>query len=178
MEEIERAAARVANSTKQCAAVYYRGSGGFLVLLIPCEWESQVTISRLAEVLPSYMVPFRIVTTENVPILRTGKIDRCECLKLVTHSELHDHDRITQGQMQRNSVQDQVKSIWDMVLGEESHGEDRDFFSSGGNSLRAVQLLTAICKKFGVRVPLRSFYSNPTISCLVSLLMPVEECEH
>ena len=177
LEEVERAAARVANSTKQCGAVYHQGSGGVLALVIPREWESQVTTSRLAEFLPSYMIPLKIVTTQNVPRSRTGKIDRCECLKLVAQSELYDHDRISQGQMQRNSVHDQVQNIWDMVLGKKSHGEDRDFFSAGGNSLRAVQLLTAIGKQFGVRVPLRNFYSNPTISCLVSLLMPVEERE-
>lgn len=145
--------------------------------MISREWESQVTTSRLAEFLPSYMIPLKIVTTQNVPRSRTGKIDRSECLKLVAQSELYDHDRISQGQMQRNSVHDQVQNIWDMVLGKKSHGEDRDFFSAGGNSLRAVQLLTAIGKQFGVRVPLRNFYSNPTNSCLVSLLMPVEERE-
>jgi len=47
---------------------------------------------------------------------------------------------------------------------------DEDFFDVGGNSLVAVQLLALLRKQFGVRLPMRRFFANPTVAGIAALV--------
>jgi hypothetical protein len=63
-----------------------------------------------------------------------------------------------------------LAALWETGLGIEGPGVYDGFFELGGQSLRAVKLLTAIKREFGVSIPSRDFFANPTIAWLAETL--------
>lgn len=60
-------------------------------------------------------------------------------------------------------LQQQIADIWSTVLGMDAIGIDEDFFALGGDSLKAVTIVSLVFKKLGVKLPLPAFFHKPTI---------------
>ncbi|MEH0934862.1 type I polyketide synthase [Micromonospora psammae] len=63
-----------------------------------------------------------------------------------------------------------IAAVWRDNLGVDDIGVDDDFFELGGNSLVAVQLIAAMRKAVGVRLPMRSLFERPTVAGLAALV--------
>ncbi|MFG2104547.1 SDR family NAD(P)-dependent oxidoreductase [Micromonospora echinaurantiaca] len=61
-----------------------------------------------------------------------------------------------------------IAGVWRDALGVPEIGVDDDFFALGGNSLVAVQLIAAMRKATGVRLPMRSLFETPTVAGLAA----------
>ncbi|MCG5442013.1 SDR family NAD(P)-dependent oxidoreductase [Micromonospora sp. NIE79] len=61
-----------------------------------------------------------------------------------------------------------IARVWQDRLGVPEVGVDDDFFALGGNSLVAVQLIAAMRKATGVRLPMRSLFETPTVAGLAA----------
>jgi amino acid adenylation domain-containing protein len=63
-----------------------------------------------------------------------------------------------------------IAAIWGEVLGmaPERIAADADFFALGGHSLRATQVLSRIRARLGVALPIRAFFTTPTVAALAS----------
>ncbi|GAB3383461.1 hypothetical protein GCM10027452_35800 [Micromonospora halotolerans] len=61
-----------------------------------------------------------------------------------------------------------IAQVWRDGLGVTDVGVDDDFFALGGNSLVAVQLIAAMRKATGVRLPMRSLFETPTVAGLAA----------
>ena len=59
-----------------------------------------------------------------------------------------------------------MKGIWEEVLKSEGIGLEEDFFEAGGHSLLATQVVIKIRRIFGVTMPIRILFENPTIKSL------------
>ncbi|MEV0325668.1 SDR family NAD(P)-dependent oxidoreductase [Micromonospora echinospora] len=68
----------------------------------------------------------------------------------------------------RTELEAVIAAVWRDNLGVESVGVDDDFFALGGNSLVAVQLIAAMRKATGVRLPMRSLFETPTVAGLAA----------
>jgi acyl carrier protein len=68
----------------------------------------------------------------------------------------------------RTDLEKAVAQVWREALGVEAIGVDDDFFSLGGNSLVAVQLIAALRKAVGVRLPMRILFETPTVAGLAA----------
>jgi amino acid adenylation domain-containing protein len=65
-----------------------------------------------------------------------------------------------------------VAAIWAEVLGVDADAiaPDADFFALGGHSLRATQVLSRIRARLGARLPIRAFFTAPTVAALASAI--------
>ncbi|MFC0506980.1 type I polyketide synthase [Micromonospora costi] len=68
----------------------------------------------------------------------------------------------------RTDLEIAIAQVWRDALGVAEVGVDDDFFSLGGNSLVAVQLIAAMRKATGVRLPMRSLFETPTVAGLAA----------
>ena len=63
-----------------------------------------------------------------------------------------------------------ILNIWKLMTGISEIGLDENFFELGGQSLLALQITTRIKEELNFTVSLKSFYENPTINKLSSII--------
>jgi acyl transferase domain-containing protein/acyl carrier protein len=66
----------------------------------------------------------------------------------------------------RTKLEAELAKVWQDVLGVQRVGAEDDFFTLGGNSLVAVQLIAQVRKVVRVKLPMRSLFETPTLAGL------------
>jgi Condensation domain/AMP-binding enzyme C-terminal domain/Phosphopantetheine attachment site len=116
--------------------------------------------AHLARHLPDYMVPDVFVRLAELPLTANGKIDRAALPDPgADEAGLAEEYVAPQGE-----VETALAEIWEEVLGRRGIGARHDFFTLGGHSLSAIQVLTRVRSRFGVDLPLPGFFESPTIA--------------
>ncbi|MBU0994172.1 MAG: acyltransferase domain-containing protein [Proteobacteria bacterium] len=69
-----------------------------------------------------------------------------------------------------NTTEEALANIWQSFLGYDKIGIHDDFFSLGGDSLKALQLISRIRKAFDRKLSIANFFKYPTIEQLASYL--------
>ncbi|MEU6064801.1 amino acid adenylation domain-containing protein [Streptomyces sp. NPDC047082] len=105
--------------------------------------------------LPEYMVPVHLVPIPKVPLTVNGKIDRAAL-------PAPSREPVTARAAAGTLVEKEVCQVWCEVLGLPSAGVDESFFEIGGNSLSAVRANNRLAQRFGVGLPLRMLFEEPT----------------
>jgi amino acid adenylation domain-containing protein len=133
-----------------------------LCAYILSEQACQLTVSQVRSYaqarLPIYMVPSVYVFLSAFPLDVHGKIDR----KRLPAPEKGESD-IVPYEAPRNETERTLCEIWSQVLELDRVGTQQNFFSSGGHSLLAAQVVARIRSSLGVNLPLRSLFEHPTI---------------
>ncbi|MES2936925.1 MAG: non-ribosomal peptide synthase/polyketide synthase, partial [Pseudomonadota bacterium] len=119
--------------------------------------DAQALRSRCEQVLPHYMVPAHFVVLDALPLTPNGKIDR----KALPAPQL----QLAQSGYTAPSTptEQTLARIWEQVLRLDKVGVQDHFFTLGGHSLMAVQLVSKIGAAFGVELPLRMLFEAPTV---------------
>ncbi|MEV6810776.1 amino acid adenylation domain-containing protein [Micromonospora sp. NPDC051296] len=113
----------------------------------------------LRDRLPKYMVPATIVRLDALPLTGTGKVDR-SALPAVDSTAA----RATAPSAPRTDTEQVIAAVWGQVLGVDAVGADDDFFDLGGESLRAMQVVTRTNKVFGLHLPVRTIFDASTVT--------------
>jgi amino acid adenylation domain-containing protein len=129
-------------------------------------------IQKLAQRLPEYMLPDRILFLDKLPLTSNGKVDR-KALAGARYEVLWNENANIVAP--RNEDEKQLMEIWISVLGNNLIGVKNNFFDVGGHSLKAMQVVSRISKVFKVKVNLKDFFANPTIEALAHLIRTKEE---
>lgn len=112
--------------------------------------------------LPAFMVPARYIFINHFPKTTNGKIDR-KALPDISKSEVPR----TKGFIApRNDLEQQIANMWKEVLRLPEIGIHDDFFALGGSSLLAVGVVSRLITSHDLELPVRDFFSNPTIASL------------
>ncbi|KAL4802214.1 putative nonribosomal peptide synthase [Aspergillus unguis] len=106
----------------------------------------------LSERLPSYMVPTKFVSMHRFPLTSTGKLDRKALVTLASQSPISPQDSapmLSEEPVETSEIEDTILCLFSEVLGvPKSHiGIEDTFFSLGGTSLRAIELVACARSK-------------------------------
>jgi natural product biosynthesis luciferase-like monooxygenase protein len=115
--------------------------------------------SGLSETLPAYMVPAHFVQLEGLPLTPNGKVDK----KSLPIPEELGMATGTGYAAPRNMTEEKLVSIWKEILRKDSIGIRDDFFRSGGNSIRSMQLVARINREFEVKLPLKTLFNTTVL---------------
>ena len=127
--------------------------------------------AHAASVLPDYMVPAAVVVLDQLPLLSNGKLDR---------SALPAPDFTAQGggRAPENDTERTLRDLFADALGlpAEAVGTDDDFFTFGGDSIVAMQLV-ARARAGGLRVTPRQVFQHRTVAALAAVAVPLDADE-
>ncbi len=122
----------------------------------------------LRQKLPDYMIPIVFVQLDHLALTPTGKVDRRKLpAPEPTRPDL-EHAYVGP----RTEVEAEVAAIWADILDVEQVGVHDNFFELGGHSLLTLRLAAQLERKFGVDIPLKSFFRNPSVAELAAMLSP------
>jgi amino acid adenylation domain-containing protein/non-ribosomal peptide synthase protein (TIGR01720 family)/FkbM family methyltransferase len=110
--------------------------------------------------LPLPMVPTLLVRLPELPLTANGKLDR-QALPWM-EGEAGE----AAGEAPRTLTEDLLAEIWKPLLGRERIQREESFFDLGGHSLLATQVLSRMREAFGVELPLRALFEEPTLAGL------------
>ncbi|MDN5217546.1 condensation domain-containing protein, partial [Fulvivirgaceae bacterium BMA12] len=123
------------------------------------DWfRTELSIGLNAEYLPSYYV-----WLDEFPLNVNGKVDRKLLPKPIA---LEDTDY----EPPRDDLELRLSEIWQVVLGDRRIGRKASFFTLGGSSLKAMQLVSHIYKEFEVLLKIGDLFSRPTLAGQAALI--------
>ncbi|NSY35532.1 amino acid adenylation domain-containing protein [Pseudoalteromonas sp. JC28] len=162
LDEVSQAAVVVRKLGKQDALVAFVVSGG----------GSQCAATNLREVirqglkrrLPEPMIPSWIELCQHLPTLSNGKIDRQQLQSLALTSQ-------SQSSEVTSALQRQLITLYQTLTGAPEVGLHDSFFSIGGHSLLAMQLLNELRAQLSVEVSLKQLFANPSVFELSEMLV-------
>jgi len=128
--------------------------------------EQEVTIAEmrahLSRNLPDYMLPSYFVKLDKMPLNSNGKVDR-KALPEPNGNINTGVDYIAP----RNETEEILAKVWQTVLKAERVGIKDNFFSLGGDSIKAIQVLARLSQN-GLTMEMRDLFKYPIIEDLSS----------
>lgn len=103
------------------------------------------------------MVPAHVVVLDEIPLNRSGKVDR---------ERLPEPDLTTEGEVEgpvNETERRLVEEIYQPLLQRDAIDVTEGFFEAGGSSLQAAQLLSRIRRVFDVTIPLTKFFRDSSV---------------
>lgn len=166
LTEIERRA--VGPGVAQAAAYLLPGSRTIALSVVAAEGypgDGELR-ERLAAVLPAHQVPSRIRCLEKLPLTPNGKTDRAALAS--AHAAADGAG--PQAPQVADALLSTVTEVWNSVLEHPVTDADADFFASGGHSLLAAGMITALRRETGVSLSMRELLGSPTIRSCADLV--------
>ncbi|MBI5804541.1 amino acid adenylation domain-containing protein, partial [candidate division TA06 bacterium] len=118
---------------------------------------------HLSDALPDHMIPQAYVQLDRLPLTAHGKLDR-ESLK-------KSSDRIRSGiefQEPSTAAEKDIAGAWEKVLSLGKVSVNDDYFVLGGDSIKAVKLVSLLSDKY--KVTLTDIFENRTVKKLADVL--------
>ncbi|WP_255255212.1 non-ribosomal peptide synthetase [Bacillus pseudomycoides] len=113
----------------------------------------------LSENLPDYMIPNFYLVVDKYPLTGSGKIDKKALSMMGNLSTVLDHAV----EEKYDLTQKLVREIYTSVLYVEQIRLDDNFFSLGGNSLKAIQVVNSIETNFNINFNIKDVLELKTI---------------
>jgi acyl carrier protein len=124
-------------------------------------------------VLPDYMVPTHIVSLEQLPLTENGKLNRDALPDPVKSEEAELRKYIAP----RIATEEAVAHLWAEILDVDRVSVQDSFFSLGGHSLVATQLISRVRDTFEVDISMREFLIEADTVELLSALVDKKKAE-
>ncbi len=119
--------------------------------------------SRLAERLPSHMMPSFYTQLPAMPLTGNGKVDRAALPKPTTGSKV--------ATLERSPLEGQIAAIWREVLQAEVVAFDENFFDIGGSSILLMAVRARVHALLGRQFPISSFFEFSTVRSFANYLL-------
>jgi oxalate---CoA ligase len=119
--------------------------------------------------LPTFKVPRQIIFVNDVPKGPTGKIQRIGLAERLAAALVVAYEAPT------SDTERLVAATICEVLSRETVGRNDNFFSIGGDSLRATQVLTRLQRALAIEIPVPTIFRCPTPALLAKKLDLIKE---
>ena len=127
--------------------------------------------NSLRKELPEYMVPAYIMQIESIPVTKNGKLDK---RALPEPEAISGQEYIAP----RNKTEQAIAGIFEEILGVSPVGIEDNFFEMGGHSLRAIRVVNQIEEKIGIRLPIKTIFTDPTVKLIAKEIEGRKEEEY
>lgn len=122
-----------------------------------------------------YCRPKWIFTTKKLPMTTSGltKIDTLKLKELF----LAKIEKLKNKKIKKNKkinilgISGEIVKIWQKILKRDNINLNTNFFSAGGNSVTAIQVINQINKRFGLNISVVRIFDNPTPKKITFLIM-------
>lgn len=170
--EIEAAIAGV-EGVRQVAVVVRKDSGGrqlICAFYTGEEVDAREIRAEITKMLPRYMVPHVFTHMETMPMTSSGKINR----NALPEIALENIESRTVYEAPVTDTEKRLCEIMEETLNAENVGLNDDFFELGGDSLKAIELVSK-AHQDGIYFNLQNVFDYPTINLLCKLLIEGEK---
>ncbi|BCB89728.1 amino acid adenylation domain-containing protein [Phytohabitans suffuscus] len=143
---------------------------------------------RLAEALPAYMMPSRLVALPALPVTANGKVDRAALAELATRPPAAAPSAPRPAAPSRaatgsgspageepDELERILRDAWVEILGPGTDGGD--FFVVGGDSVAAARFVSLIREDADTVLRVRDVFDFPTLDALIARARAVEEAQ-
>jgi amino acid adenylation domain-containing protein len=117
--------------------------------------------SELALILPSYMIPATFLVIDKLPVTPHGKVDRMAAARLPAVA-LGGRAAADPA----DEIEELVLRVVRDILGSDEISLADNFFQVGGYSLLVLRLVNQIQQECGVRLPIRTVFTAPSVQQL------------
>ncbi|SDH32715.1 amino acid adenylation domain-containing protein/thioester reductase domain-containing protein [Lentzea fradiae] len=126
----------------------------------------------LTGVLPDHMVPAHVVRLERLPLTPSGKADRKALRGMFS---LEDTRSDAPAEPPATPLEESVARQWAELLGGGAVGRHDDFFTLGGHSIMATELVYRLRREHDVDLPLRVMLENPTVAGMAARIAEIRD---
>ncbi|KAL7793616.1 hypothetical protein V8C37DRAFT_102345 [Trichoderma ceciliae] len=122
---------------------------------------------QLQALLPSYMIPSRIVAIDQMPLNANGKVDRKELTRraqIVPKIQVAPEQAIPLNEIEA-MLCEEFADVFGMEVGITDH-----FFKLGGHSLLATKLTSRVSRRLNARVSVKDVFDQPVIADLAATI--------
>ncbi|MEW9697560.1 amino acid adenylation domain-containing protein [Paenibacillus sp. SI8] len=168
--EVEAALLKI-NIVQEVVVIAREDAEGTKQLCAYLVGKNAITIGKLREelsqLLPNYMIPSYFVQLDQMPLTANGKIDR-KALPAPKENRIKGMEY----EAPQTIVEQQLVSIWEVVLGVEHIGIRDNFFELGGDSIKSIQVSSRLYQA-GYQVEMEHLFKYPTIASLIPYVHPI-----
>ncbi len=167
--EIEETARRYL-PVKNVVAYWAEDQNLYLIIMSEISFTEEFAKEALSKYLAAYMIPNGFIFVEDIPLTDRGKIDYSKIRYMVDCSKRENKEEMV---LDSNSNEEQriLHQVWSEVLGK-SVGIDENFFAKGGDSIKALLVVSKLGKK-GFKIAISDLYKNPTIKLLAKQVVRI-----
>ncbi|MFK7896994.1 MAG: amino acid adenylation domain-containing protein [Myxococcota bacterium] len=119
----------------------------------------QSLIDEARRMLPANIVPSAYIRLDAFPLTANAKVDRKQLPPLEAKHLMRALERLRDF----SALEERVAAIWCDVLDLDSVELGEDFFTIGGTSARAAEVVALLHTETGLEMPLQAFFVAPTI---------------
>jgi surfactin synthase thioesterase subunit len=169
LEEIESVVTQHP-SAREAMVIVKKDAGGddYLACYLTAEGEFDAEALRafLAAKLPHYMIPAHFRALDSLPLNENGKHDRKALAALTDDDVLASASGVGPYVAPRDEVEERLARIWQDVLRVERVGVKDDFFALGGDSFKAIRVVS----NFGRGFLVPDLFNHPTVEGLADFM--------
>ncbi len=116
--------------------------------------------------LPKCMIPSTFMMMDKFPLTPSGKVDRRALPEPHRNRAILDLEFVAP----RTPLEKRLSKVWSQVLNIEAIGIHDNFWELGGDSLRAIQLVSKLREACQQELPMSAIFDAPTIAKLTELI--------
>lgn len=135
------------------------------------EIDSSVCKDFLAGHLPSYMIPTCFVKLEEFPRTASGKIDKLS----LPEPQKDMNNSLSLYVEPQGEVEITIAKVMEEILQINKISAHDDFFKIGGNSIKAIRLMSKVQKQLGKKINLNLIFKHSTIRHMATIIQETDE---